>query len=769
MGPYSGGCNCVDPHGGSGTPTRTDPNDPGYIPPPPVPAPTFGVELLNWNDGGLSDPPAASVTVSGVHPGHDCLLVVLIDAIGSLANTSGLAPAITGGGLDWHRRRDVDRTAGTASTILAVAPVGRTDPGTFSVVVTWAAPMTSRSHIVTVWRVTGAADDYLERFDAGSVPYALATSTPPEHIQPGNGIVAVDMASDRHDTGVYAPTRLVDITIAQSLAEEGTAPFGAILSTSNGTWVYPPNAPAQPTTTLLDVTWSDDFERADGPLGSDWVLGPAPGYDDIHPFAISSGAAVATATDTAGVAPSTVNMMHYATAQAADAQVIEVELDDCWPNGYVQLYTNIAGSGLQAQFADFQFNESGGPNIVVSVYHFESDGSSSSSVASATVSHAGTTPVLVRLESAPDGTQNVFIDGALAATGIDPAPVSGSYVGMGLQPTTAFVDNSKILRAGGSLLARVRKTSWVAGWRVGYVSDQVILSDVNTGPSNIQSAQAALVVESPEPEQTWRILDYALRADTSGATTAATFTLNNAPRPGALVVVFVGLTASTDVIDSVAVTGAAFTRSAVAHQTGSSWGQGGVYTAVASLDMDPSSWAITVGYPACESVSAVAYEVTVQSDTAPVGGTAAATTGAHTAGSVNGSSTISLSATDAAATTLAYLHVAAAASNTSGASASGWTEELEVSRDTQAAYFQTMSRASGSTSTAVTWTDLQTGTAAATSAVQLAIQVVPYDGLPTTGAGSGVYLGGVTDPFNGTISSAGAFDPVTGFPMWSFP
>lgn len=782
MGPYTGGCTCVSPPSGGNPPVRTDPNDPTI---PPIDGillpPSFAVELLDWNDGGLADPPAASVSVS-VSPGHDCLLVVLINAIGTATNAGDLTPTIGGGGLDWSHRRDADQDHEGASGFLAVAAVGRDDPGTFPVTVTWATGMTTRSHIVTVWKVTGAAADYLARFDAGLVLYAVTESNPPDEIQAGNGPWSVDLHTVEQPPGVTQNTRLSDITIAQSLAEEGTPPFGAILNDSNGPWNYPGNEPPVPVPALRagTETWADDFERANGPLGADWVLGPGSGFsDEVYPFAISGGAAVATVVDSSpGSFPSITNMMHYAVAQGPDAQSIEVEADNCWPSGYVQLFTNI-GTGKQSQFADFQFSNEGAPTIVVSVFHYDTDGNSSDETAHVIVSHSGATPVRLRLESDADGTQRAYVDDVLAATGVDPAPVSGSYVGMGLQPTTGFVDNTRFLRASGGSLGRARKTSWVAGWRQGVEYDTVELADVNTGPTNIQSAQACLVLESGETDGGWRLLGANIEARPSGPPPAGTFNFPNAPRPGALLVVMVGMTASSDLSDSIIVgaggSGTAFSRNVNQHKSGASWGQGAVFTAVAPLDLNPATWNLTVTYPACDTVSAVVYEVTQQDDDTPIGGHASGVLGTNAPGSVNGPSSITLSQpADAAAVVFAYIHVAAppaAGSGVNGGSEGSWSTEYH-STVPDRAYFQTMSRAPGgaeSTSTTVEWHDTQTGTALATSGVELAIEIHPFDGLPSTPAGFGVALGGITDAWNGTINRAWAEDPDSGATIWEFP
>jgi hypothetical protein len=778
MGPYEGGCTCVDPtpDGGGGPERSDDPDEDGDYdinPFPPVELPAeFGVELLAWSDGGLADPPAASVTVTGVTPGHDCLLVVLINALGTLDNPGGLVPVITDGAdLLWTRRRAADQPADGASSFIDIAPIGRDDPGTFDVTVTWATGMTSRSHIVTVWKVVAALDNYLERFDAGLVLYAVTDSNPPDEIEPGDGPNTVDLAADAQPDDVEVLTRTVDITIAQTLAEEATGPFGAVFAELDPPWIYPPNVPPLPEPGLLVTpTFSDDFERADGALGANWV--PPGGYPAGLPAntvpTIASGAAVAaTGTDAVTVYAAAIPGDHY-----IEAEITNWHITGTSPTrqANIGVFTRCAADAFTCFSARWQMAaaQDGG-----SIFSRPFDAGVAGIFTITFISPAET--FRLRLESTVAGHHAMYIDDILAYEAEELYPGGGDLVGFwinwsggGTSPRINSIDIGGLLPA--------RKTSWNAAWRQGAATTTVQLADVNTGVDNIQSAQAALVVESAETESGWRILGHQAAATLTGVTAAGTFTFTQAPRPGALVVVFVGVTASTDVTGSVAVTGADFTTARAQPKSGSSWGQGAVYTAIAPLDMTEASWAVLVTYPGCESVSAVVYEVTDQDDEAPVGATASGVLGTGASGSVNGASTITLTAAgDPAAVVLAYLHVAATPAAGNGAATvdgDEWHEEYQSPGTAARAYYQTMSRAPGqpeSTSTAVHWDDVQTGTGPAFSGVQLAVEVHPYDGLPPlTGGGSGVALGGINDPWNGTISSAGAYNP-DGSPIWQFP
>ena len=139
--------------------------------------------------------------------------------------------------------------------------------------------------------------------------------------------------------------------------------------------------------------------------------------------------------------------------------------------------------------------------------------------------------------------------------------------------------------------------------------------------------------------------------------------------------------------------------------------------------------------------------------------------------------TITLSAAgDADAVVLAYLHVAAAPSASSGAAhrrrrrvARGVPVVDHASAATSrpcrappARPSRPRRRSTGPTS--------RPARPSTYSGVQLAIEVLPsLDVLNLATGPGGVWLGGLTDPWNGTIGSAGAYDPVTGDPIWSFP
>lgn len=850
LGPYAGGCTCISPPAPNPDNPPPPPIDPDLPPTPPLPplppirydppidnpdAPEdewppvdtnppevpslFAVEFLGYSDAGLSDPPAAAVTVAGIHPGHDCLLVVLIDALGSLTNTVGLAPVVSGGGLDWAHSRGVDRTSGIASSFIVAAEVGRDDPGTFDVVTTWATPMTSRTHIVTVWKVTAAVNDYLTRFDAGAVLAAVLTSTPPEFVNPGDGPVTVDLASDRQPLGVAVPTRITDITIAQSLAEETTGPYGAVLSEADGPWTTPLFADIPAPASVAAEAVCDDFERADGPLGAGWITGHAPPNwtGEVTDFMIVDGAAVLPTLDGSSVASA------LTTETSSGDHAIEITAANQWQamvtdgNGDLVVEGEWwmlckANTSDQSAYAAYVFPFTGAgtaPNtdrnawageVNVTFYQITPLGE----ILQWSGNDAVVTPfpwqddpdVVYRFEAAADTLRfyvngELLLESAVPDTDTDggsmlPHP-TGDRVGWICNSyTTAFEppqpandgpwQTLEVCVGGGGI---TRKCSWVAGWRQGIASATVMVEDVNTGVDNIQSAQACLVLESAEAALGHRVLDYDLHADPTGLTPGGTLLLTNQPRAGTFVVVFVGVTAIDDVIDAVAVTGADFTRNHVQHLAGESRGQGSIWTCKVPLDVDLSGWSITVTHPDLLSVSAVAYEVTAQDATTPVGGVASGVLGnIGTAGSVDGPSSITLSAPgDPNGVGLAFLHVSTLdPSPTSGAASvdgDEWAEDLEYSPAIQAGYIQTMSRAPGqpeSTSTNVPWDDVATGDTLTLSGIQLAIEVRhAADAFSSGGSADPVFLGGRTDALDGPITSAEASDPLTGETIWTFP
>ena len=186
-----------------------------------------------------------------------------------------LAPVVTGGGLDWFHHRHADQAGEGAASFIMMTQVGRDDPGTFDVAVDWASPMTTRSHIATVWKVRNAVNDYVDKFDAGLVLYATVDSNPPDEAQPGDGPQTVTMVADDPPVGFPALPRAVDITIAQSLAEESTGPFGATFDDTERAVDHPrQRAGSDRNRNCSCRSWRPTTTSTGPTLGSDWEVDP---------------------------------------------------------------------------------------------------------------------------------------------------------------------------------------------------------------------------------------------------------------------------------------------------------------------------------------------------------------------------------------------------------------------------------------------------------------------------------------------------------------
>src|SRR5204863_6140369 len=109
--------------------------------------------------------------------------------------------------------------------------------------------------------------------------------------------------------------------------------------------------------------------------------------------------------------------------------------------------------------------------------------------------------VTVGLDYDGAGQLSVSFNGVVVGVATQPgAPLIGDRVGFGYEwrQFAAPPDQPRIesVCVGGTDGGAPHKTSWVAGWRTGASSGTVAWSDVNTGPTDLQSAQAALVVDA---------------------------------------------------------------------------------------------------------------------------------------------------------------------------------------------------------------------------------------------------------------------------------
>jgi hypothetical protein len=294
-------------------PTTEDPNCPSPPCPktPGIPAPyPFEVTFLGYTDGGIDDGPQDHITITAIHPGKDALLVVLVNALLD-ENTGSLTPfPVAGGsivmGTTVFQEMDIKEPSGFsgAETYGAFIDIGRTDPGTVDIAITWAPDHHSRQHVATAWRVQKARADMKQKMSLGAYLHAstwdrqpdFPQPVPPEPNPPGKGFTRVQQYSaDSIGTQLAALTRWTDITIAQSMAESPTPPYGASFSEiditdapEQGIWWTPKfsDSPAAPAF-LSVASFTDDFQRADGPLGLDWPPTAIPVNPGTPPGAMS--------------------------------------------------------------------------------------------------------------------------------------------------------------------------------------------------------------------------------------------------------------------------------------------------------------------------------------------------------------------------------------------------------------------------------------------------------------------------------------------------
>ena len=278
LGPFDGGCVAValDPETG-GVDRWDDPDGDGVyeIAPYPVvelPPPSPMVELLAYAQGGVADGLQSTVTVGPITPGPECMLFLLICAVNGTVGSSGLGPiTATGGGFNWTPSAIEDRQVYSSdigypgsAAFLTYVNVGRDDPGTFSVAVDWWSTGQSKCHVVALYRARGCATDLYDRLKNGYRAYAqVAAGSPGTGF--GNGPITIELA-DIHAV-VPIQLRTTDVTIALSLAESTTPPYGATFGGA-GDWTIPPlaaditrelswNTGTRTNTLSKDVVWSD--------------------------------------------------------------------------------------------------------------------------------------------------------------------------------------------------------------------------------------------------------------------------------------------------------------------------------------------------------------------------------------------------------------------------------------------------------------------------------------------------------------------------------
>lgn len=223
------------------------------------------------------------------------------------------------------------------------------------------------------------------------------------------------------------------------------------------------------------VPWLDDFERADGPLGPTWVqaVPSSPtGIGGYGTFYIASGAMEAPMNLGLGA------RMYWSEVQEPD-QVIEIVVANAMGNnGYFQLLTNAnltdrACQGLEVNFYDRAFPwtppPATGDILNLNLFRQNSTGGYTFGEWWQIEPYPPTEPVTIRLESWVDGTQRVYVNGALVLTAIDGAPVTGDYVGVLMQPSTFgdAYDSPRVLSVTGGCMEPIEPVTLVAARRTG--------------------------------------------------------------------------------------------------------------------------------------------------------------------------------------------------------------------------------------------------------------------------------------------------------------
>ena len=247
----------------------------------------------------------------------------------------------------------------------------------------------------------------------------------------------------------------------------------------------------------------DDFERTDGPLGPpDYASPPAPlPYRYWVPCDIVSGhvewTGYNTGTDPHPSAAELVNrridgdQFIELTISHLSVGITEIELYAQVPDATSA--TNMTGLGLY-----FGFNKQVDPlfNSIV-IYGFNNDPYDDVTPYWGEQNPSGiplADTQTMRLECDADGACRAFLNGSLLFAGAATftlAPYTGFAATKWQTGSSPWIESVCVGGPGGA-----HKTSWVAGWRTGASSDTVAWSDVNTGPTDLQSAQAALVVDA---------------------------------------------------------------------------------------------------------------------------------------------------------------------------------------------------------------------------------------------------------------------------------
>lgn len=227
------------------------------------------------------------------------------------------------------------------------------------------------------------------------------------------------------------------------------------------THIFPPALPVLPTFPPVVIpppepeptclSWADDFDRPDGPVGPSWIQHPA--GDGV--FTIDDGAV------TAEIDINTTLMYWHEPPLAGNTQWAEITVERAeGNNGWFTLHTFLDDTDYTSQFGEFNFYDGTfpwvpGPGDSIEVLLYSRASGSYEIIGSSGLLPYPPEPVLLRFEADPDGVQRAYINGVLVVAAADAAPATGNLIGVEMDPSSflSAYDSPRILSASGGCLA----------------------------------------------------------------------------------------------------------------------------------------------------------------------------------------------------------------------------------------------------------------------------------------------------------------------------
>ena len=224
------------------------------------------------------------------------------------------------------------------------------------------------------------------------------------------------------------------------------------------------------------VLFTDNFQRADGPIGPNWVQHPTAVFDTVG----SAGAGgVLSIVDGAAVAPVNVytTLMYWHESSPSDeSQFIEIVVENVITQyAWITLHLNMSPIVYGSRQAEIEFYPDDG-ELWIDLGGLGSSGA---------VPIPTAEPVTLRFKSDPNGTLSAYVNGSAVVTAVDPIPPAGQFVAIELDPQSG-VTSPRILYASGGCLGAPACTqfiddferpdgplgpNWVVGPGAGWVTD----------------------------------------------------------------------------------------------------------------------------------------------------------------------------------------------------------------------------------------------------------------------------------------------------------